>query len=184
MKAFSTDELHTGGGPRQVVSGRSSTSLSLIRTTTPAVSAGETEIDCARSITQPVLGPSSQAHTDQVVCHHQRRPARARVCRSLWPGTTTSVLLALVLCGCPTDSVSARNDIPLPPWVRNQERTELPDGRIQMTFASNDAYPSTRVLDFYSDWARDGEWERGHDGCLNPCSLSRCKRMGLSSHQP
>jgi hypothetical protein len=52
------------------------------------------------------------------------------------------------------------SQIPTPGWALNLEHDELSDGRIQVSFVVEEEYPSSRVRDFYAEWASRNGWEK------------------------
>lgn len=76
---------------------------------------------------------------------------------------------ALVLCTSSVFAVSCSVSkappagsakIPAPPWVQDTELQRLPDGRTQLSFEVDEQYPSSRVRDFYAQWAADHGWTK------------------------
>lgn len=94
--------------------------------------------------------------------HHfvEQRDAR-RLAGTAW------LLLAAVCALLPAASCRAvggrqtgASQIPVPPAIQGAEQIELPDGRSQLSFVSDEAYPSSRVRDFYAEWAAENQWEK------------------------
>lgn len=51
-------------------------------------------------------------------------------------------------------------EIPIPPWIEDYRLDVLPDGRRQLSFEAEETYPSSRVRDYYAEWARANDWEK------------------------
>ncbi len=65
----------------------------------------------------------------------------------------------VLLCGTSCQKGANPTSIPpVPDSVENADRVELADGREQLSFVAQEAYPSTRISDFYLSWATDNGW--------------------------
>lgn len=76
-----------------------------------------------------------------------------------------AISLAVLGASCARGGVSQSetSHIPAPPSIENVEEVELPDGRIQLSFTADNPYPSSRIRDFYAEWATHNNWERIQD---------------------
>jgi hypothetical protein len=69
------------------------------------------------------------------------------------------LVLASLSGSCRTSSASQVNrSIPVPSWISEPKVTQLPDGSTQLYFIAHESYPSSRVRDFYAQWAIDNGW--------------------------
>lgn len=66
-----------------------------------------------------------------------------------------------VACGVSADSPRVdESAIPAPSWIESSELVELEDGRLQLSFETDEQFPSSRVRDFYADWADVHGWSQ------------------------
>ena len=74
-----------------------------------------------------------------------------------------SLLLAwcTLACGVSADDSNAgTSTIPIPPWIADSELVDLGDGRLQLSFRAEEEYPSSRVRDYYAEWAEENDWTK------------------------
>lgn len=64
----------------------------------------------------------------------------------------------MVACSASTAPPSGMPEIPVPPWIQDSKLERLPDGRTQLSFESMETYPSSRVREFYGEWAKEHHW--------------------------
>lgn len=66
----------------------------------------------------------------------------------------------LVACSASSDPPSELSMVPAPPWIQESDFERLQDGRLQLSFEADEEYPSSRVRDFYAQWAADHGWTK------------------------
>lgn len=88
---------------------------------------------------------------------------------SLWVRPATSwrpksclalcvLFVCVAACSASTEPPLEVPSIPVPPWIRESTLERLPDGRTQLSFETMEAYPRSRVRDFYGEWAKEHGW--------------------------